>query len=267
MKKIMLLVATLCLIYNTVLAENILMIGVDGADRRYINWQDNGYKVINTETISNTCTIPGWTQIFSGLMPNQSGAIDNQTWKALPYYKYLPGVLARNGYAVGWFVSKDYLGTKDMSPFYSILSKADAKAMFLPQDMGLYYHTALANKATSFMNATQEPWFCFIHFNPDLYGHGGNESEYMREISYAKAFFNVNKNRLNTLVLVVSDHGWNDDTTNGKFSTSHTLAPRSFTYTSLECQRFGTLRDVSKTILDHIGLDNPLGGSSLLKDE
>ncbi len=282
--------ALVFVLVNTSFAENIILLGWDGTGRKEINTllargklvnlqrlHSEGWALVELENTTVTATIPGWTQVFTGLTYDQSGVFSNVEFQGpLSFSTTLPGRLKKAlGMKVGWFASKIYWSDDfTVTPLSQIARKANTYKISLPKN-GQAYIDKLLREMLRFINQnTETPFFAAMLCNPDYYGHlfGSNGARYFTEIERSDNVLGVIVDELkklgiyeNTKIVVVSDHGFDVN------ARTHSNAPDSFMFSNLPIQRRGTLRDVPVTILDHFAIapkPRPhLRGTSLLLPE
>ena len=189
--------------------------------------------------------------------------------EAIPFEHTILKPIQERTYKTGWFVSKRLLGDHDLSPFRDIALKVDSYFLHDPQkDVSRpageqkpddAYLGNLSQAALEFVTGP-EPFFAFLHQNPDYYGHrhGEPDPRYLEEFIRCDKWLgillrSIDRSKIN--IIVIADHGF----TPGK--RSHNNAPDAWMATDLPvhpdyCQQsgqraFGTMRDVAHTILSH----------------
>ena len=187
----------------------------------------------------------------------------------------------------GWFVSKRLLGDDVLSPFRNIALNVDNYFLHEPiRDTSLpaseqkpddSYLGDLCHRALEFATLP-EPFFAFLHLDPDYYGHrhGEQGERYLQEFIRCDKWLGtilqaIDRSKIN--IIVMADHGFNPGQKN------HSFAPDAWMATDLPVdpvfylqtgqKAFGTMRDVANTILDHFGILNEemplqMRGKSLL---
>ncbi len=255
--------------------------------------------IVPIEIIGRTNTVCSWTQVFTGLTYDQTGVAGNvnfsrfssddikKYWKNVGIYPnfnfWLRGVpynhtvyyeAQNQGYKTAWITSKsDFLGRSiDNSPLFEIPIHADWFSCHNPPSMNEVsiedfskdtYIDEIINDAINFIQVNQ-PFFIFVHVNPDQYGHlySENGARYLKEFERSDQALGALIEHINlaeTKVIVMADHGFDED------QYGHQNAPDAWLVTTLpiaedyclkEKQRaFGTMRDVGITIFDWLGVD------------
>jgi hypothetical protein len=272
-RKIFCVAFLLILLCPTAQAESLFIMGWDGAGMNNVvplleegklpnlkSIIDNGGCLTHVENISCTYTTPNWTEAFTGLTYDQSKAKNNDTWKVVPYENTIVKAVQDKGHRIGWFVSKVRLDSNTHeSSLANIALRADSYSYATSQGNDNYIVT-LSQKVISFVEQNTE-YLVFLHVNPDYYGHkyGENSARYLYEFERADYWLGQilsNIDRMNTRVIVVSDHGFNEGT------FDHSDAPDNFVVTDIPLKSFyctgettGTMRDVANTILEYYGID------------
>lgn len=313
MKKALFLLFFLFNVSSSANADNLVIMGWDGAGlanvRRLMDegklpslskFLNGGACLTPLEVTTETCTVPSWTQVFTGLTYDQTGVLGNRPYNKkrvkarykeadhvylglgffiadIPYDHTILAAIQAKGYKVGWFTSKMFLGEDpSYSPLASIANHADEYFLAPPEREGADYLEKLARKVLKFIK-TQQNYVVFLHVDPDFYGHahGENSERYLQEFVRADHWFGqiLEKiDRANTPVIVISDHGFDADL------NTHHNAPDAFLATDLPLKQFycegettGTMRDAANTILDYYGIDwrsriPQMRGKSLLKN-
>lgn len=246
-------------------------------------------QLIPIKPLCTTLTAPTWTICFTGLTPDVTGVMGNRRYQdqvltsprsALVWLRHtryssevINSTLQENGIKVGWFVSKMFLADYPaVSPLYYAATMADGFAMEHPNYNPQYLEDLLL-KAEEFILAQIGNYMCFLHLNPDKWGHtyGENSPEYLAEFERCDRALG----RLLELqqaqgfkIMVLTDHGFNEGTHH------HVSAPDLWLATDIplaaEWRNGGeaTIRDVPMTILDYFGLPKhhrQAYGQSLLK--
>jgi len=287
--KILAVAFLLMLICPTAHAESLFIMGWDAAGMNNVvplleqgklpnlkSLIDNGGCLTHIENITCTYTTPNWTEAFTGLSYDQSGAKSNGTWKVVPYENTIVKAIQDKGHKIGWFVSKERLNTNfSTSSLANIALRADSY-QFLSSQKNDNYIVTLAQRAISFIQQNAE-YLIFLHVNPDYYGHkyGENSARYLYEFERADYWLGQilsNIDRMNTRVIVVSDHGFDEGT------FDHPNAPDNFMAADIPLKSFyctgettGTMRDIANTILEYYGIDwtsrkTTMRGKSLLQN-
>ncbi len=265
-KKIFFSLFLFLLILPSSYAENLLIMGWDGAGYNNVKpMLDNGElpclqreiekgaKLLPLEIHVKTETVPNWTQIFSGLSYEQSGVLGNRytsdkcisiTWDAenylykglvwhhlIPYEHTIMQTFDSLGYSIGWFVSKPFLSKNcTYNPLCNIALNADSYLYTEPTIKGDSYLLDLYNEVSNFVN-TYSIYSIFVHTNPDVYGHkyGENSSRYLEEIRRSSKLLCSLLDLVSpgTIFIVITDHGFDE----GK--TSHDNAPDGWMFTNL----------------------------------
>ncbi len=264
MKK--LIIALILLLPSFVCAENMIVMGWDGAGYNNVERLLNEGKLPNLQNFLNsggmmipriefahyTSTVPYWAEIFTGLGFDQTGVMGNDKYispnpivltfyegvgysglfKWLNLIRYEDTILydiQLKGYKIGWFVSKKNLNnSKDYSAFRNIALMAD---VYLHKAAGCdTYIDSLGNKTLEFIS--QNPnYFIFLHVDPDWYGHayGENSSRYEEEFIRADDWLGRILSVIdeNTKVIVIADHGFDEGTNH------HANAPDAWMATNL----------------------------------
>ena len=228
---------------------------------------DAGACLTHIENISTTCTMPNWTEAFTGLTYDQTGVLNNIQIETVSYPHTIVKSIQEQGHTIGWFTSKDYLGYDlSISALAPIANHADSFSKRKPDGyMGDNYITFLTQKTISFIQSNPH-YFVFLHVDPDYYGHqyGENSDRYLHEFERAdEALGKILQyiNRTDTKIIVLSDHGFDEG------GIEHYDAPDNFLVSDLPIKSFycrkiggeqktsGTMRDVANTILTYYGID------------
>ncbi len=289
MKKHVLIATVVIFLYQAFVAqaENLVVMGWDGVGRSEINilMADgklpnlSGLTLAETENITATFTVPGWTQVFTGQTYDQSRVLGNIEWDTIiPFSETVPGRLKESkNMKIGWYASKR-LWSKNcgITPLCEIAVNSDNYSYHEPVVEGNRYLQNMLGDAQRFaLQNLNNDIFVALLCNPDVYGHiyGSGSTEYYNEIvrcdkalgsliAFLQGYGIYDK----TKIIVVSDHGFDP------MSTTHYNAPYSFIGTNLPILRRGTLRDVANTMLDYFQIDPAvqepyLRGNSLLEPE
>jgi hypothetical protein len=179
-------------------AENVMLVGWDGAGLRHVQPMlangelpnlsallASGGHMVPLELLARTQTIPSWTQVFTGLTYDQTGVLGNNPkvlggrmstatidgvlmpglnfWlMVIPYNDTIIPAIQQQGYRIGWFVSKAYLGnSKKQSPLALIGQNAERSIV---SDEGARYSRGPLSKSTRRGNRNvrnfQPAFFC-----------------------------------------------------------------------------------------------------------
>lgn len=285
------------------LPENLLFMSWDGAGSKNVfrmleegklpNLKrviDSGGKIIPLAVTGRTVTIPSWTEIFTGLSPDQSGAYGNKKYtgeiteaqirssrfgywtRQVPYSATLPYLLKTGKeMEIGWIVSKKYLGAdSNWSPISSIAKNNRRNyTIAVPSKGANDYLAKFRTKIDLFLSersSDKKKFFLHVHTDPDEPGHldGENSDRYRQEIVNSDILLGYILDRLppNTAVVVTADHGFDAD------KKTHNNAPDSWIATNFPLGvLFGIIKDIPVTILDLFGMEIPplMRGHSLLR--
>lgn len=282
-------------------AGNVILIGWDAAGLRHVQpmlnngelpnlsaFLQSGGHMVPLELIARTCTIPTWTEVFTGLTYDQTGVLGNNPngsnggqlstvttsgvlkpgfnfWiRVIPFNETIIPAIQQQGYRIGWFVSKNYLGNKmKQTPLAFIGQNADAFLMKGPDTVGDNYLPQLEDATESFATSNSQ-FFIFEHLDPDYYGHtfGDQSARYEQEIvrcDTALGELMAKIDRTETKIVVMSDHGFDPGT------KKHLNAPDAFMATDLPVdtayyqqpnqRAFATPRDVATMLLQYFGIN------------
>jgi predicted AlkP superfamily pyrophosphatase or phosphodiesterase len=229
-----------------------------------------GCGLMHIEPLGMTCTVPNWTNLWTGMTYDQTGVLENAIWEKVYYSDTLPNRLQEKGNKVGWLVAKAFLGNDPkVTPISGIANHADFYDLQFAREVGDSYIDTLTNEALTFLKTYSDNYILFFHVDPDIYGHrsGENSKRYLHEFERADAALGQILPYVKNII-VVSDHGFDEGT------HDHTNAPDNFLVTNLPLKSFyctgettGTMRDLANTILDWFNLAIPkrCRGKSLLQ--
>lgn len=282
-------------------AGNVIVIGWDSAGLHYVQplldngalpnlsaFLQSGGHIVPLELIARTSTISTWTQVFTGLTYDQTGALGNDRkgsaggqlsthtvngvldlgldfWlRVIPFNDTIIPAIQQQGYRIGWFVSKDYLsGNKNKTPLALIGRNATTLVVKTPEREGDSYLPQLEAAAESFVTSNAQ-FFVFEHLDPDYYGHtlGGGSPRYNQEIVRCDTVLGdlmAKLDRTETKIIVMSDHGFDPN------SRKHFNAPDAFMATDLPVdaayyqqpnqRAFATPRDIATMLLQYFGVN------------
>jgi predicted AlkP superfamily pyrophosphatase or phosphodiesterase len=292
-----------CVVPSPTHGQNLFIMGWDGAGKKNIDvllsvgllpnlqsFLDNGGKLIDVETHTQTATIAGWTTIFTGLHYEITGVSGNKPYDGgsvevlnfwlynLPYSAsiiYQLQVNAEPPLKVGWFTSKKYLSDyPDETPLNEIARNADRHLMISPEEdqkvEDTYIHQ-LAQAAVEFISVNSD-YVVFVHTNPDYFGHGYGENsrEYILEFIKSDIAFGAILPFLSsdTIIIITNDHGFDED------KMTHFSAPDCWMATNLDIDSIYTtskkganMRDIPYTLLKKYNLTPfpVMNGKSLLR--
>lgn len=257
------LVCLLCL--GPAHGRSLIIVGWDGAGWNNVKPMMDAGELPNLATLTSgpmeivnaTITIPSWTTIWTGTTPDQHGAYTNDTWAPVPYKSTVIGKVGEMGYTTGWFVSKAYLSIEGYSPLVCMMKKTDYHKT-VPINRNYYmqhlddYQDILFNALAATLTDVQDDFLAFIHLDPDVFGHlyGENSERYLEEIRKSDATLGriLAIKPPCTDVIVLADHGFNED------KTHHRNAPDVWAASTMPLS-YGTHRDIGITILDYFGFD------------
>jgi predicted AlkP superfamily pyrophosphatase or phosphodiesterase len=304
-KALSLIVVVLALFFFNTLsasAKSLIVMGWDGAGLKNVgpmlargelpNLQsiiNNGGYLIPLEVTERTVTIPGWTEIFTGRAPDQTGVYGNKKlpltitgttiknngtfgfWiKSFPYEWTVPSMLKAGGMKIGWVVSKEFLGSSDQKcPFSGIAKNADMYLLSAPKKGTVDYLANFRARVYKFLaNRAQNDFFLFVHTDPDEFGHmdGEDSGRYLEELRNSDALLGDVLQRINrskVSIMVTADHGFD------KGLKTHVNAPDSWLVTDLPIVLpYGNIRDIAPTILNwfNVAVSSEIRGKSLLRE-
>ncbi|MCK4910734.1 MAG: alkaline phosphatase family protein [Thermodesulfovibrionales bacterium] len=232
-----------------------------------------------------TNTGNNWPRAMTGLDPDQTGAMGNWyfydeerrdgkgfwpfKWNSLykkfrhmnfwireiPYRHTFFHGLQRVGIKTGFFVSKPF----NRGPLGAIYKNADGHYLHSPS-YGPEYLQNLSDRAKAFIaNQTDKghSFFCFVHTNPDKYGHmrGGRSERYFHEYERSDRVLGemLALMPVDTPIIISSDHGFDEfDEGHG----THHNAPYAFMLTNLPIRdTVINQRDIACTVLDWYGIN------------
>ena len=289
---------------------NLIIMGWDGAGLRNVKLlmeqeklpnlkrliqRQEGIALIPTPLHGRTCTVPMWTEFFTGLTWDQTGVLGNGrlTPKSLSdLAKYneknhinkgldfwvteLPpdwcfvDDFQKLGYAVGWFTAKRFVSNNcDFSPLCHCAELADANLIAAPAILDDNsdpdnYLSILTDAAMNFISNAEQPFLIFLHVDPDYYGHhyGENSARYLEEFERAD---NVLGQLIDSMIgtdtkfLIIADHGFDED------KNKHYNAPDSWMAGNIPFHRaywlddgqkaFASLIDWRPTLLEFLGIN------------
>lgn len=312
LKNLILLVISLSIFfinYSTYSSDypNLIIMGWDGAGLRNIKLlldqdrlpnlkrlieNEEGIILIPTPLHGRTMTVPMWTEFFTGLTWDQTGAFGNEkltrSQSLLKLKKYdekhhsyrgvlfwameLPSDwciindLKNLGYSLGWFTSKRNMSSDcNYSPLCHCAKSADINLTVLPQSINSdSYLYILADAATNFISNSTRPFLVFLHVDPDYYGHqyGENSIRYFEEFERVDAILGQFTDLLSgtdTKFLVVADHGFDEGENIHRNSPDAWMAgniPFDSAYWLNDQQKaFASLIDWRPTLLEFLGID------------
>jgi predicted AlkP superfamily pyrophosphatase or phosphodiesterase len=286
---------------------NLVIMGWDGAGLRNVQLLMEKEKLPNLKRLiqknkritliptplhGRTCTIPMWTEFFTGLTWDQTGVFGNRKltsakqpielksfnianriysgvsfWAVeLPSDWCFVNDLKKLGYEVGWFTSKYYVSNKcSASPLCHCAELADTNLAVPPDPLNPdSYLPTLTDAAINFMLSARQPFMVFLHVDPDWYGHhyGENSDRYLEEFERADNVLGQLIDLMvgtNTKFLVVADHGFDEN------GDQHYNAPDSWMAGNMPLHRaywlddgqkaFGSLIDWRPTLLEFLRID------------
>jgi len=285
---------------------NFIIMGWDGAGLRNIKLLINqdrlpnfkrlienkdGIILIPTPLHGRTMTVPMWTEFFTGLTWDQTGAFGNEklthsqslsqlkkydknhhTYRGVLFWAMeLPSDwciindLKNLEYSIGWFTSKRNMSSDcNYSPLCHCAESADINLTVIPQINSDSYLYILTDAAIDFISTSKRPFLVFLHVDPDYYGHqyGENSIRYLEEFDRVDAILGQIINLLsgtNTKFLVVADHGFDEGETIHRNSPDAWMAgniPFDSSYWLNDRQKaFASLIDWRPTLLEFLGIN------------
>tara|TARA_B100000508_G_scaffold137355_2_gene131745 strand:- start:29152 stop:30666 length:1515 start_codon:yes stop_codon:yes gene_type:complete len=132
----------------------------------------------------------------------------------------------------------------------------------------------VTEKITTEIEANQPDFFCLNFANPDMVGHTGVYDAILKAVETVDTCLGKvveSARSKNYELVIIADHGNADHAINedGSPNTAHSLNPVPMIYITEDDIRLsnGILADVSPTILDRMGIEQPnaMTGSSLIK--
>jgi arylsulfatase A-like enzyme len=272
-------------------AENLIIIGWDGAGLNNVqplldagqlpNLQAfllSGAKMVPVDITGFTCTVPSWTELFTGLTPDQTGVMGNRPpgkinpsgfplyidgiygklgfWiKPVPDEWTLQAKFRSMGYSTGNVTSKHYLGGP-RQPMTKTFKRCDTNKVFEPQRYSDGYIDLITESAVDFVQSHADTdYFLFAHYDPDYYGHQTNENDPRYLAEFVRSDAELGKllaviDRSDTQIIVMCDHGFDEG---GHW---HKNAPDGWMATTLPIRTDYRviLRDLYPTIAEYFGL-------------
>jgi predicted AlkP superfamily pyrophosphatase or phosphodiesterase len=271
-------------------AKNLLLIGWDGVQWNHVNDLINAGKLPNLAKLKNagafahtmvtdheTCTKPGWAQINSGLPAKVSGIYSNSKFRPMPSGATICEKLeALTGHEVfTCFIAGKSHHLGSLGPNVNIPFRK--KTQSTGEGEPWYYSRAgydewfgdthrTADEVGGLLLETlreyapHNSFAIFAHFgDPDSAGHksGENSSEYEKAIEDCDVWLGTILARLeklkvldNTLVVVVTDHGFDEG------MKQHSDAPDTFFAANDAAHKYhnGDMMDIAPTILTLLGV-------------
>ena len=286
---------------------NLIIMGWDGAGSRNVQLlmeqerlpnlnrlikKGKGVTLIPAPLHGRTCTIPMWTEFFTGLTWDQTGVFGNhklttnKSMIALKYYNIINRIylgvdfwamelpsdwcfvsdLKKLGYEVGWFTSKAYVSNDcKKSPLCHCAELADTNLIAPPLAADPdNYLSILTDAVMDFMLNAKRPFLVFLHVDPDYYGHrdGENSARYLEEFERADNVLGQLIDLMagtDTKFLIVADHGFDEN------QVIHANAPDSWMAGNIPFHRaywlsdgqkaFASLIDWRPTLLEFLGVN------------
>lgn len=286
---------------------NFVIMGWDGAGLRNIQLlisqerlpnlkklikQEEGFIILPTPLHGRTCTVPMWTEFFTGLTWDQTGSFGNEKligykleselkkynkknelyigvnfWAMeLPSDWCVINDLKNLGYSLGWFTSKHFVSNDcDASPLCHCAGLADDNLIVSPKSINSdSYLYILEDAAVNFISNAKQPFLVFLHVNPDYYGHkyGENSVRYLEEFERVDNILGQLIDLMigtDTKFLIVADHGFDEN------KNIHANAPDAWMAGNIPFHRaywlndeqkaFASLIDWRPTLLEFLGID------------
>jgi hypothetical protein len=243
----------------------------------------SGDKIYNSITTSgDSSTKPGWAQIISGYNAEELGIYSNGAYQPIPQgytvFEKVEDHFGSNN-VVTMFISGKGVNTggacigdattKNGQP----VTEDKGQPMCITKDYLDYYendlrlNSVVGNRALELLDAHQNDQFLalFLFRVPDVYGHvaGENSVDYSEQIIDNDNWLGnivAKLNQLgiydNTLIYVISDHGFDED------SNRHGNAPYAFLASNDPLiMRSGDRKDLAPTILERYGISMDASGN------
>jgi hypothetical protein len=233
-------------------------------------------------TNAATSTKPGWAQIFTGYDAEVTGVWDLQYYQPIPEgYTVFEKIentfgpanvttmmISAKGVHTGGACIGDWTYENGV-PVIEDLGQPFCLTKFHLDyfEVEMVQNSAIATRGLELLGTHQNDQFfsLFLFRNPDVTGHlaGENSPPYTNQLVELDNYLGQIMARLeelglsnNTLVYVVTDHGFGED------GTVHTNAPYGFYATNDPlAMRSGDRKDLAATFLERLGIDPQFGGT------